>query len=562
VPHPGIASVYDYGETFVDGKGLAYLVMELVPGEALSAILAREGALGTDRTLDVVAQAGRALHAAHERGVIHRDVKPANLMVTPDGRVKVTDFGIAHLLDEESAARITREGDVIGTLAYMAPEQARGLPVDGRADVYAAALVLYECLTGDNPRLGATPIETATTVAAGKVPPLRRARPDLPRPLCQAGDQALSPDPALRPAAADLARRLDDLAHAADDSEPTRFLRPPAADGAGPTWRRVREVAPDVGYVRDDLAWELAPGAGAGQRERPERGRLLRRLAELARRALVAGTAAGAVVAVERHPDLGVYEPGWVPLIAAGITVMGLLLPETAVPLAVAACAPAVFEVSEVAALVLLAVALVWGILWVTRPLSGLVLLLAPFAAPLGLLGALVGAAVLAAGGAVRRLLWGATAATAAVAWPLLAGHDYPWLDLTGTPTVRDAILDDPDVPADTADLPRAAHEGARFVADHPELVAVVGICALFALAAPLLRRPPTPLAAAAGGALYAAAFFVVIAIAQQALGAEPAGDAAMVGALASGGALGALLGCRVLASSDPPSDGAGRRSR
>ncbi len=121
VPHPGIAAVYDYGETSVEGRALAYLVMELVPGEALSAILAREGALGSDRTLDIVAQAARALHAAHERGVVHRDVKPANLMVTPDGRVKVTDFGIARPDDHEP---LTATGQVMGTAHYLAPELA------------------------------------------------------------------------------------------------------------------------------------------------------------------------------------------------------------------------------------------------------------------------------------------------------------------------------------------------------------------------------------------------------------------------------------------------------
>ena len=106
-----------------DADPVAYLVMELVPGEALSAILSRDGALGSDRTLDLVAQAGRALHAAHQRGVIHRDIKPANLMVTPDGRVKVTDFGIARPLDHEP---LTATGQVMGTAHYLAPELAKG----------------------------------------------------------------------------------------------------------------------------------------------------------------------------------------------------------------------------------------------------------------------------------------------------------------------------------------------------------------------------------------------------------------------------------------------------
>jgi tRNA A-37 threonylcarbamoyl transferase component Bud32 len=169
VPHPGIAAVYDYGETFVEGKGLAYLVMELVPGEALSAILAREGALGTDRTLDVVAQAGRALHAAHERGVIHRDVKPANLMVTPDGRVKVTDFGIARPDDHEP---LTATGQVMGTAHYLAPELARGRAATPASDIYALGVVMYECLAGRRPFEGDDQIGVATAHLAEEPPPL------------------------------------------------------------------------------------------------------------------------------------------------------------------------------------------------------------------------------------------------------------------------------------------------------------------------------------------------------------------------------------------------------
>ncbi len=169
VPHPGIASVYDYGETSVDGKGLAYLVMELVPGEALSAILAREGALGTDRSLDVVAQAARALHAAHERGVIHRDVKPANLMVTPDGRVKVTDFGIARPDDHEP---LTATGQVMGTAHYLAPELARGRAATSASDIYALGVVMYECLAGRRPFEGDDQIGVATAHLAEEPPPL------------------------------------------------------------------------------------------------------------------------------------------------------------------------------------------------------------------------------------------------------------------------------------------------------------------------------------------------------------------------------------------------------
>src|SRR3954447_18516516 len=119
--HPGIANVFDYGEV----GDMAYLVMELVDGEPLSTILGRDGTLTPAATLEVVGQAGLALQAAHEAGVIHRDVKPGNILIRPDGVVKVTDFGIARVVD---AAPVTQTGMVVGTAAYLSPEQASGRP--------------------------------------------------------------------------------------------------------------------------------------------------------------------------------------------------------------------------------------------------------------------------------------------------------------------------------------------------------------------------------------------------------------------------------------------------
>jgi Protein kinase domain len=182
LPHNGIAAVYDYGETRVGANGqspapvddpdadpVAYLVMELVPGEALSSTLSRDGALGSDRTLDLVAQAGRALHAAHLRGVIHRDIKPANLMVTPDGRVKVTDFGIARPLDHEP---LTATGQVMGTAHYLAPELAKGYDASPLSDVYALGVVAYECLAGHRPFEGDNQVAVALAHLNEQPPPL------------------------------------------------------------------------------------------------------------------------------------------------------------------------------------------------------------------------------------------------------------------------------------------------------------------------------------------------------------------------------------------------------
>src|ERR1044072_3932576 len=155
--HPGIAAVHDYGETaaIVDGpKDTACLVMGLVEGDPLAAILAKERRISADRTLDILEQAGNALQAAHERGYVHRDVKPGNIMVTPtaDGRVvvKLTDFGIAKAAD---AAPVTRSGMVMGTAHYIAPEQALGHEAEPASDVYSLAVVGYECLAGHRPFL-------------------------------------------------------------------------------------------------------------------------------------------------------------------------------------------------------------------------------------------------------------------------------------------------------------------------------------------------------------------------------------------------------------------------
>jgi serine/threonine-protein kinase len=146
--HPNIAAVFDYGEEIAqDGTGetLAYLVMELVEGEPLSALVAREGGLGTETTLSLLRQTAFGLGEAHRAGMVHRDVKPGNILVRPDGSVKITDFGIAW---SARSVALTRTGQVIGTPQYLSPEQAEGRPATPASDVYALGLIGYECLTG------------------------------------------------------------------------------------------------------------------------------------------------------------------------------------------------------------------------------------------------------------------------------------------------------------------------------------------------------------------------------------------------------------------------------
>jgi eukaryotic-like serine/threonine-protein kinase len=165
VNHEGIASVFDYGEE----NGSAFLVMELVPGEALSTILERDGSLSTDKTLDIVAQTSAALQAAHAAGLVHRDIKPGNLLITPDGRVKITDFGIARIADQ---VPLTATGQVMGTVQYLSPEQASGHPASPATDTYSLGIVAYESLAGKRPFTGESQVAIAMAQINEQPPPL------------------------------------------------------------------------------------------------------------------------------------------------------------------------------------------------------------------------------------------------------------------------------------------------------------------------------------------------------------------------------------------------------
>src|SRR5438105_1590306 len=166
--HPNIVSVYDYG---TDSEGATqYIVMQLVEGRDLAAILKQRGRIGTDDAVQVAIAVASALEAAHRRGIVHRDVKPGNILITDDGDVKVTDFGIARAVSEAS---MTVTGTTLGSVHYFSPEQARGDEVTGRSDVYALGIVLYEMLTGHRPFEG----DSAAGVA------LKRLTENPPRPM-------------------------------------------------------------------------------------------------------------------------------------------------------------------------------------------------------------------------------------------------------------------------------------------------------------------------------------------------------------------------------------------
>ncbi len=260
--HPGIVTLY---EAAVDDDG-AYLVSELVRGDTLGDML-DAGRLSDHDIAQVAIVMCDALGHAHSHGIVHRDVKPSNVLIperpaSPSQMAKLTDFGVARVV---GGATLTRTGDVVGTAAYMAPEQAEGLQVGAPADVYSLALVTYEALTGVNPVRTGTAAQRARRLGA-HLPPLRRQRRDLPQGLGRAVDLALRPRPRERGS-------LDELRAALIDA------RPLLADTRGVVtspWPRQPRDAPTDDHETDAALWSDAtdePETGAAQMPSwPERG--------------------------------------------------------------------------------------------------------------------------------------------------------------------------------------------------------------------------------------------------------------------------------------------------
>ncbi|HUN37187.1 MAG TPA: serine/threonine-protein kinase [Trebonia sp.] len=207
--HPGITSVYTYGEN--SPLGGPYLVMELVNGEPLSAILERVGRLSAYNTMDVVAQAARALDTAHAAGIVHRDIKPGNLLIMGDGTTKITDFGIAKAR-EWGDPQLTATGIVMGTAMYVSPEQATGAVVTGSSDIYSLGVVAYECLAGEPPFVAEQPLAIAIMHKHDPVPPLPD---DVPRQVSDLVMAMLAKTPEERPESAlHVADRAEVIMHA------------------------------------------------------------------------------------------------------------------------------------------------------------------------------------------------------------------------------------------------------------------------------------------------------------------------------------------------------------
>jgi eukaryotic-like serine/threonine-protein kinase len=326
--HPGIVSLYE----LVSDEHETYLVSELVQGRTFRELM-RAGALSDRDVARIGGALCEALDHAHSQGVIHRDVKPENVMVVAEpaagaGFAKLADFGVAHVA---SGDPITRTGDVVGTLAYMAPEQAEGAAVDPAADVYSLALTLFEAWTGENPVKGPTPAATARNLAR-PLPLLAEERPDLPPELVELVDDALEHDPALRPPPAKLGRELHRAERALDDEgglvEPETLARVGLTTGRRRRGLLSRSDAatrvqpPEVEPVAKRM--EVPPFPPVPQGEEPAREPLpLPRL--LAIRA-AAGLAAGGLTLLALT-QLGPTPPFSVPAAAGAAALAVALLP-------------------------------------------------------------------------------------------------------------------------------------------------------------------------------------------------------------------------------------------
>src|SRR5215208_7002349 len=189
--HPHIVTVIDAGED----DGMPYIVFEYVEGETLKDRIRRFGRLQVPESLAYAIEIGRALAVAHDRGIVHRDVKPQNVLVDEEGSAKVTDFGIARTLDQEG---LTADGRVLGTTDYVSPEQALGHAVTGQSDIYSLGIVLYEMLTGDVPFRGENQVSVAMKHIREDMPDLQVRRPEISSALAAVVDRATAKDLAVR----------------------------------------------------------------------------------------------------------------------------------------------------------------------------------------------------------------------------------------------------------------------------------------------------------------------------------------------------------------------------
>lgn len=243
VNHPNIVAVYDVGAE----AGVPYIVMELIESGDLTAALAADRPMSPERATRIGIDVASALEAAHAAGVVHRDIKPGNILLDADDRARVADFGIARATGDES---LTGTGSMLGSVDYFSPEQARGERATEASDLYALGVVLYELLTGERPFSGDTAYAVATARLRRPPPPVRQANPTVPAPLAAIVERAMSRDPAQRfSSAADLRRALEGWTSEAVAAAPARTgtatlapLSKPVSDEPPRRERRRRRV--------------------------------------------------------------------------------------------------------------------------------------------------------------------------------------------------------------------------------------------------------------------------------------------------------------------------------
>jgi len=256
--HPNIVDVYDVGK---DGDN-NYIVMELVEGTDLKAVIDKQAPLAPQRALAIAAQVADGLEYAHKRGMVHRDVKPQNVLIDPDGNIRIADFGIAksHL-----STAVTQTGMTFGTADYISPEQAQGRPATPQSDVYSLGVVLYEMLTGQLPFRGDTPMAVALQHIQHQPPPLRALNPQVPPALEALVLRALSKDPSRRPAsAAAFARELRD--YLAGGMNATQVAATPRQYQQTPAQRSYGQPG---GHNDPTMVYQQPPARPATQRRAP-----------------------------------------------------------------------------------------------------------------------------------------------------------------------------------------------------------------------------------------------------------------------------------------------------
>jgi serine/threonine protein kinase len=314
--HPNIVQVYDFG--FDEPSARHFIVMEFVPGRSCAEILRDDGPMTPEQVVDVAVQADRGLDYAHRNGVVHRDVKPGNLMVTPDGIVKLADFGIAKGAGQSS---ITQVGSVLGTAAYLAPEQARGEEAGPASDLYALGVVTYQLMSGRLPYEATSLTELAFKQQNEPPMPLHELVPGVPPALSAAVAVALAMDPSQRYASApEMAAALGDglrgvfperaeataatsLLAAEDETAATRMLEGSPRTEAPVRPRQPRRPRPPVAPVEPPAVRDRDAAAADRRRQRDQPPKKRRRWIALLLVLLVIGAGIAAVVVLTNQSN-------------------------------------------------------------------------------------------------------------------------------------------------------------------------------------------------------------------------------------------------------------------